>query len=646
MGLYWVQLFHGVGTAIGALVGFTVGATSALLGYKTELEINVSNLKTVTEATQEYIDKIKEERSAIEEKINSGLAQQEYYTKLAKELENLVDVNGKVKAGYEDRVKFILNQLNEAYGTEYEIVDGVIQKYDELKNNIYEVINAEKAKILLEANEEAYANAIKRTAENQAKLRKITEEKNRTQESSRELVNELIGKYGSLEKAESQLLYEHDIGWQDKITQYINYKQQMEETQEKINELTNTISTDNKTIIYWEDLKEATITGNADKINTAMQNLTTAYTTEGENQEKTLLDQLNAEIGLANARKKIWEENGIEINDTRRQQLETGIRLTADKLIEQTNTVETLGEDEIEAWRKLAEGAESIYNEKISNVDEDTRLALEAILGKVDINSPEFIEKMAKMASESETKYNRIMNKIPEGTREKIQGSVDAINGKVPELSEASNQAGSKTKTDFDKGLGDTRTSGVNFIQGFINGAKAKQGTAFNILKGIAEGITGVFNKGLGNASPSKKTRQSASYFMAGFTNQIDKLKSNSLRQIQGLAIGMTNEFDKNLGISNFANGIKINPDDFKINANQFIDYGQISGAISTQSNVNVSSDIEGRIENAIYKGLSNATIPVEIEATTDEGIIFKKVQTKAKEFAMQTGENPFPSLS
>lgn len=547
---------------------------------------------------QQYIDAIKEERNAIEEKINSGLAQQEYYNKLVKELENLVDINGKVKTGYEERVKFILNQLNEAYGTEYGIVDGVIQKYDELKKNIYEVINAEKAKIVLEANEEAYANAIKRTAENQAELRKITEEKNRTQESSRELVDELIGKYGSLEKAESQLLYEHDIGWKDKITQYINYKQQMEETQEKINELTNTISTDNKTIIYWEDLKEATITGNNDKIETAMQKLTTAYTTEGENQQKALLDQLNAEISLANDRKKVWEENGIEINDTRKQQLETGIRITADKLVEQANTVETLSENEIEAWKKLAEGSEQIYGEKISNVKEDTR--------------------------------------------RQIQASIDEINGKKQGLESASNEAGTGVSISFNKGLGNTNKSGVNFIQGFINGAQAKQGSAFNILKGIAERITGVFDKGLGNASPSKKTRRSANYFMQGFTNQINKLKSSSLRQIQGLAMGMTNEFDKNLGISNFANGIKINPNDFKINANQFIDYGQISGAISTQSDVNVSSDIEGRIENAIYKGLSNATIPIEIEATTDEGVVFKKVQVKAREFTMQTGEPAF----
>ena len=88
--------------------------------------------------------------------------------------------------------------------------------------------------------------------------------------------------------------------------------------------------------------------------------------------------------------------------------------------------------------------------------------------------------------------------------------------------------------------------------------------------------------------------------------------------------------------------GIMVNSEDFKVDTNQFINYGQITRAIQAQNNISISSDIDSRIENTIYRGLSNATIPVEIEARTDEGIILKKVQTKAKEFTMQTGEPAF----
>ena len=166
------------------------------------------------------------------------------------------------------------------------------------------------------------------------------------------------------------------------------------------------------------------------------------------------------------------------------------------------------------------------------------------------------------------------------------------------------------------------------------------------ILSKLTSRILSSFNSGLGNASPSKKTKKSANYFMQGFGNQISKLMPSSLQQIKDLATNMTEEFDNNLCIAKISDGISINPNDFSIDTNQFIDYGQISGAIATQSNIKIDSDIDSRIENAIYRGLSNATIPVEIEATTDEGVIFKKVQVKAREFVMQTGENPFPSLA
>lgn len=569
-----------------------------MLGYKTELEINVSNLKATTEATQQYIDTIKEERNAIEEKVNSGLAQQEYYNKLVKELESLVDVNGKVKSGYEERVQFILNQLNEAYGTEYKIVDDVIQKYDELKNNIYEVINAEKAKIVLEANEEAYANAIKRTAENQAELRKLTEEKNKTQKSSKGLVDELIGKYGSLKDAENQYLYEHDYIWQDKIRQYKNYKDTMDEIERKINGLADTISTDNKTIIYWEDLKEATITGNTEKIETAMQNLTTAYTTEGENQEKAILDQLNAEISLANDRKKVWEENGIEINDTRRQQLETGIRITADKLVEQTNKVETLGEDEIEAWRKLAEGAENVYNEKISEVDEDTRLIIESVIKGIE--------------DQSGNTYN------------------------------ASYKFGENSAKGIDAGSGDWYKKGRDNATGYINGINSMAWKVGQAAKNMADTALANIAQAQLSHSPSKKTRELGIDNGEGFVLGIKAMIPEAVKSARNLALSTIGSLHNSLSTE----GIRINPDDFKIDTNQFVDYGAISGAIQAQSNVeigsNISQEIKEGVKEAVREVLADAKIKGELDVKANKEGILKIVQIEAEEFEMQTGNPAF----
>ena len=76
------------------------------------------------------------------------------------ELDSLVDANGRVKEGYEDRAAFVAGELSKATGMEIEMVDGVIQSYDELGAAIDEYISKRRAEIALEAGADAYAAAI------------------------------------------------------------------------------------------------------------------------------------------------------------------------------------------------------------------------------------------------------------------------------------------------------------------------------------------------------------------------------------------------------------------------------------------------------------------------------------------------------
>ncbi|MCB7270693.1 hypothetical protein LI238_15490, partial [Longicatena sp. 210702-DFI.1.194] len=73
--------------------------------------------------------------------------------KLKNELETLVDANGKVKKGYEDRASFILGELNDALGTEYSMTDGVINNYKEMTSSIDELITKKRVKAILDAQE-------------------------------------------------------------------------------------------------------------------------------------------------------------------------------------------------------------------------------------------------------------------------------------------------------------------------------------------------------------------------------------------------------------------------------------------------------------------------------------------------------------
>ena len=73
---------------------------------------------------------------------------------------------------------------------------------------------------------------------------------------------------------------------------------------------------------------------------------------------------------------------------------------------------------------------------------------------------------------------------------------------------------------------------------------------------------------------------------------------------------------------------------------------GTMGGRTAVANNGQI---IEG-IKQGVYEAVANAMAQyggnrVQIEAKVDEGIIFKKVQTQAEQFATQTGENPFPVM-
>ena len=153
------------------------GVTAAVAGiaYATYRDIKYANDYAVDldSYTQHLIDKQDklnqktEEQNQIraewEDRRNSATdnvdREYTYYQNLSDALENIVDKNGKIKEGYENRAKVITGELSEALGVEIDIVDGQIQEYDNLKSKIEEVMATKKANALLSANEESYIDA-------------------------------------------------------------------------------------------------------------------------------------------------------------------------------------------------------------------------------------------------------------------------------------------------------------------------------------------------------------------------------------------------------------------------------------------------------------------------------------------------------
>lgn len=150
-----------------------VGVVAALAAYNASTQEAVEKVDVLTEeerelmeAADETAEAFREQQKATADNAGSITAQMGHVQDLADELQGLADASGKVKETDEARAQFILDELNEALGTEYTMTDGVIQKYSDLKKNIDAVIQSKTANALLEANNALYVEAIQ--AESQA----------------------------------------------------------------------------------------------------------------------------------------------------------------------------------------------------------------------------------------------------------------------------------------------------------------------------------------------------------------------------------------------------------------------------------------------------------------------------------------------
>ena len=149
-------------------VGIIAGAigivsTLAIEFYKAktesdELTKSIENNAKVLDDYQKEMDDLRKQR---EDSLSVSNAEFGYYESLYAELQTIVDENGKIKEGYEERAKVITTILSDALGIEIEIVDGQIKQYGDLEQSIYDVIQAKEAEAYISAHKAEYDKALK-----------------------------------------------------------------------------------------------------------------------------------------------------------------------------------------------------------------------------------------------------------------------------------------------------------------------------------------------------------------------------------------------------------------------------------------------------------------------------------------------------
>lgn len=146
-----------IGIAVAAIAGLSAGlvVVGDLFGTDAQ-ELSAFNNEMATNA-----ERVRESAKARQEAVADISTESTYHQKLWEELQTIVDANGQIQEGYEERATFITSELSDALGVEIEIIDGVIQDYQNLNGTIEQLIETKRAEALIDVYKEDYTQAIR-----------------------------------------------------------------------------------------------------------------------------------------------------------------------------------------------------------------------------------------------------------------------------------------------------------------------------------------------------------------------------------------------------------------------------------------------------------------------------------------------------
>ena len=151
----------------GLVAGLVVGAIGEIWAFSEANDSAKQSQEELNEAQEKAKEEIKELKDANDEYVQSKKdaasevdSEFQYYDDLWGELQGIVNQNGKVKKGYEDRAKFITNELSRVTNDEITWNGNVIKSYEDLKGSMDKALESKKALAMLSALEEPYQTAV------------------------------------------------------------------------------------------------------------------------------------------------------------------------------------------------------------------------------------------------------------------------------------------------------------------------------------------------------------------------------------------------------------------------------------------------------------------------------------------------------
>lgn len=405
-----------------------------------------------------------------------------YLDQLKGEYNSLIDSNGQVKAGYEDRANFILNQLSQALGLEKEQILANVDANGQLGESINQIIQKKQAEAALSANEAAYTEAIQKRSEALATYQsslETLESAEKKYKKTKSETNEVMEVYEALLKSNPEAASQYYLANSKIIEANDTAKQSYDKAKKGVKDAESAYIGYNTTIQNYEGLSSAIISGDSAKISDALLNMQNNFIT-AENGTKASLERqvTNMEKNYESLKQAI-ENNTPGVTQEMVDQ--------AAQMVEKSKTeLDKLTPKASESGKKAGEAAATGLGSTVDDNEESGKSVAKGQNKGLD-------------SEDTETTGKKKGNEYKSGAE-----STKETNEKTGEgLSLALNQ-----------GLGVADTGGTGSTKGsqFANGASGQSGLSLNAGSSLSASL----NSGLGSANTKGTGTQKTNQFNQG----------------------------------------------------------------------------------------------------------------------------------
>ena len=504
-------------TAVGALAaGLGIYALTTDDAADSTEELAQKHRENI-EASQEAVNAIEEEAAARQKNIDASTAEIDNAEALWGELSKVVDENGKIKSGYEERAQYITGELANALGIEIGLVDGQITNYQELKGSIYDVIAAKKAEAALSTMESDYNDAKQEQADITAKLAAEYDKLLEKQSAVKEIEDQMA-------EVESQVQTEETIQRTRELQEALDGANAELEEQEAAFEAANAdMEYNQKKISDYDMLLEAAMSGSTEKINSALAEIQSGINTTVDAGSDAALTQAQSVgdtlLGILDVQKSGIADIEQSTIDSTAESMGIALNTMAGSSENMKALLESIGSEGCERLLTAMKNADLS-----GNLSQEARDGMEAMIQAMNSKDGELNE----TGKDGGSKYaSGVNNAISAGAK----GAYAA--GKV--LADNAD-SGAKSKTGHE--------AGAAFGDGFANGILSKISRGIAAGAQIAASALQAAKDELQSKSPAKKTIKLGRDFDQGFIIGVKRDRKQVEKETAGLAGAALDAFD------------------------------------------------------------------------------------------------------